>query len=100
MGGWIELRLALQDRWRSSPEGLARERVAAALASWDARSGDPSRFALALEVLERDMGRAAVDAAVALRASSDPATSRRAAAILEAWERRQAPPGPSSTSKE
>lgn len=99
-GDWIELRLALRDRWRSSPKSFARERVAAALASWDVRSGDPYRFTLALEVLERDMSRAAVDAAIAIRASSDPVTSRRAAALLEAWERRQASPGPSSTSKE
>ena len=99
-GDWIELRLALRERWRSSPEGYARERVAAGLASWDARSGDPYRFSLALEVLERDMSRAAVDAVAAIRASSDPATSRRAAAILESWERRQPPQSPSSNSKE
>lgn len=87
-GNWVDLRLALQVRWRASPSGYARERVAAGLATWDARSNDRSRYALAIELLERDMNRSAVDAALALRDAGDHATSLRAAAILDSWERR------------
>lgn len=97
-GDWAELRLALQERWRTSPAGYARERVAAGLASWDVRSGVLGRFALALELLEQDMSQSAIETAVALRGAADLSISRRAAAVLESWERRSGLP--SSSSKE
>lgn len=84
---WVDLRPALQARWRAVT-GPMRRHVGGLLVTWDAASGDAVRYELAFEILAAHASPTDAvgmrHAAEPLLAHPDPSVAARARAILGA----------------